>query len=157
MNQDKKVLKRMQWKLCLMGLLKIPMLGKLRPKLLVINDEQIELSIKLRRRSKNHLNTMYFGALAVGADCAAGLHAFYYAEKYKVKIAFVFKSIQGEFLKRADSDVRFRFSDGRLIEELVLKSMETKERYNQKCKVEAMNMQNELVAKFEMEVSIKVV
>lgn len=157
MNQDKKVLKQMRWKLFLMGLFKIPMLGRLRPKLIQIDDNTILLKIKLNRISKNHLNSMYFGALAVGADCAAGLHAFYFAEKYHKKISFAFKSIRGEFLKRAESDVTFCFSKGKLIEDAVCKSMETKERYQQICQVEAFNDEKELVAFFEMEASIKVI
>jgi len=149
-------LSEMRRNLFLMGFLKIPMLGRLHPKLLHIDDEKIVLKIKLRRRSKNHLNSMYFGALAIGADCASGLHAFYFAKKYNRQISFVFKSMSAEFIKRAESDVTFVFNDGKEIEKLVLKSKDTGERYNRFCDVTCLNEQQEVVAIFKMESSVKV-
>ena len=76
-------LKKMRWKLFVLGLIRIPIIGFVRPKLIVVNSEQIIVSISLRRRTKNHLNSMYFGALAVGADVAAGMLAFYHTEVQK--------------------------------------------------------------------------
>ena len=64
-----------------MGKLKIPVIGYVAPKLLELDDNTVKVKIRLRRRTKNHLNSMYFGVLAVGADLAAGAHAFYYAKK----------------------------------------------------------------------------
>lgn len=156
-EENTPLLKKLRWKLFLLGTFKIPMLGRLRPKLELINDEKVQLKIKLRKRSKNHLNSMYFAALAAGADCAAGLHAFYYAEKYSRKISFAFKSMQGQFLKRAETDTTFIFSGGKEIDAVVLKSMETGERFNHVCDVEAYNTKGEVVATFEMEASVKVV
>lgn len=147
----------MKRKLFLMGFLKIPMLGRLHPTLLQIDDETVQLKIKLRRRSKNHLNSMYFGAMAVGADCAAGLHAFYFAEKHGKKISFVFKSMSADFLKRVMTDAIFTFSGGKEIEAIIRKSIETGERYNHECKVVVTNSEGEEVAIFTMEASVKVV
>ena len=50
------------------GLLKAPLIWLCRPKVIEHTDEKIEMAIRLRRRTKNHLGSMYFGALAVGAD-----------------------------------------------------------------------------------------
>ncbi|HRO75873.1 MAG TPA: DUF4442 domain-containing protein [Crocinitomicaceae bacterium] len=150
-----KLYKKLKWKLWLLGRFKIPMLGSLRPKLLFIDDEVVYLKIKLKRRSKNHLNSMYFGALAVGADCAAGLHAFYYAEKHQQKISFAFKSMHGQFLKRVETDAIFTFKGGKEIENVVLQSMKSGERYNHSCQIEVFNKQEELVALFTMEASVK--
>lgn len=149
--------KKMRFKLFLLGFFKIPMLGKLRPKIVEINDETVQVKIKLKRRSMNHLNSMYFAALAAGADCCAGLHAFYFAEKYGYKISFAFKSMEGNFLKRAESDTTFVFKGGQEIHQKIQESIATKERYNHPCKVEAYNTSGELVATFVMEASMKVV
>lgn len=97
-------LKRNIW---LLGTFKIPMLGFARPKLLAIDADQVVMKIKLRRRTKNHLNSMYFGALAVGADTAAGIHAYYLGVEKKLKLSLAFKSCKAEFLKRAETDVTF--------------------------------------------------
>jgi len=156
-DENSPLLKKLRWKLFLLGMFKIPMLGRLRPELELINDEKVQLKIKLKKRSKNHLNSMYFAALAAGADCAAGLHAFYYAEKYSKKISFAFKSMQGQFLKRAETDTTFIFNGGKAIEAVILKSMETGERFNHVCDVEAYNTEGEVVATFKMEASVKVI
>ena len=87
MSKDKKevTLSKMNWLLFLLSRFKIPVIGFVKPKLLVLNDTDVEVKIRLRRRSKNHLNSMYFGALAIGADVAAGIHTFYFSEKLDIK------------------------------------------------------------------------
>lgn len=146
---------KIRWMLFLLGLVKIPLIGYLRPKLISLNDESVQVRIKFRRRSKNHLNSMYFGALAVGADVAGGIHAFYFSEKHHKKVSFAFKSMKAEFLKRAESDVTFECREGKMIESIVLESFAKQERINQIVKVEAKNTDSETVALFEMEISIK--
>ena len=64
---------------------KIPVLGFVSPKIIELTDTHVKVKIKLNWKNKNHLNSMYFGALAVGADVAAGFHAFYYADKFNKK------------------------------------------------------------------------
>ena len=146
----------MRWMLFLLGLVKIPLIGYLRPKLISLDDESVKVKIKFRRRSKNHLNSMYFGALAVGADVSGGIHAFYFSKKHNKKVSFAFKGMKAEFLKRAESDVIFECRQGKLIEQIVLESFERKERINQNVIVEARNTDGEIVATFDMEISVKV-
>lgn len=142
--------------ICLMGLFKIPMIGYLKPKVLSISEDAVSVKIRLRRRSKNHLNSMYFGALAVGADLCAGLHAFYFTKKMQKNVSFAFKSMDAEFLKRAETHVFFHCNDGQLIKDAVEKSSVSGERINQRVRVEAKNEAGELVAIFHMESSVKV-
>ena len=154
---NKPTLKTMKWKLFLLGLFKIPIVGYIKPRLLQIDDESISVKIKLRKRTKNHLNSMYFGALAVGADIAGGLHAFYFSESLGEQISFAFKGMNANFIKRAESHIIFKSSEGRLIQEAVLNSQKTKKRVNQNVKVEAINSSNEIIAEFIMIVSVKVI
>ena len=149
-------LRKMQWLLFLLSRFKIPMIGYVRPKLLLLNDTDVELKIKLRRRSRNHLNSMYFGALAIGADVAAGIHTFYFAERMNKKVSFAFKGIKGDFLKRAESDVTFKCNQGQLIRETIEKSDREQVRVNENVLVEAFDDTNEIVATFEMLVSVRV-
>ena len=51
---------------------KVAMIGYLKPRLIKLTEQDIVICLPLRRRSRNHLNSMYFGALAVGADLAGG-------------------------------------------------------------------------------------
>ena len=155
MHQNRS-LSKMRWMLYLLGCFKIPLVGYVRPKLITLNDDEAIVCIKLRRRTKNHLKSMYFGALAVGADISGGIHAFYFAEKHRLKVSFAFKDMQANFLKRAESHIEFRSIDGALVEAAVLKSKSTGERINQPVRVNAFNEQEEIVAEFVLTVSVKV-
>jgi len=153
---NKVSLGQMKWKLFLLGLIKIPIIGYVKPKLIQIDDEEISIKIKLRKRTKNHLNSMYFGALAVGADIAGGLHAYYFSEASGKKISFAFKGMEASFFKRAESDIVFKSSDGKIVKEAVNNSFERKKRINENIKVYAFNKHHEIVAEFTMIISIKV-
>lgn len=99
---------------------------------------------------------MYFGALAVGADVAAGIHAYYLSEIYQNKMTLAFKSLSAEFLKRAESDIIFKCEEGKRISLIIEKSKIEDQRINDMVEVLAYNSTNEVVAKFKMELSIKV-
>jgi hypothetical protein len=150
-------LRKIRWKLFFLGLFKIPIILFVSPKIVSINSENCTTKIKLRRRTKNHLNSMYFGAMAVGADVAAGLHAFYLSEITNCKISLAFKSFGAEFLKRAESDVIFTCEEGKKIATMIEKSRIEGKRMNELIEVIAFNSTNEIVAKFKMELSLKVI
>lgn len=156
MKKNKISLSKMRRLLWLMGMFKIPMIAFVRPKLMLLDDERSQVRIKLKRKTKNHLKSMYFGSLAVGADIAAGLHVFYFAEESGVRVSFAFKAVKAEFLKRATSDVYFNSNEGQLVKKVFDEAMLTKERVNQWIKVEAKNTDDEIVAVFDMEISVKV-
>lgn len=156
MKQNNISLAKMRRLLWLMGIVKIPLIAYVRPKLMHLDEKSCQVRIKLRRRTKNHLKSMYFGSLAVGADVAAGLHAYYFAENSGVKVSFAFKAVKAEFLMRAMTDVIFESKDGSIVEEAFQEAMKTKERVNQWVKVEAKNTDKEVVAVFDMEISVKV-
>src|SRR5690554_5553858 len=118
MKQGKISLNKMRRLLWLMGMIKIPIIAFVRPKLMLLDENKSQVRIKLKRRTKNHLKSMYFGSLAVGADMAAGLHAFYFAEESGVKVSFAFKAVKAEFLKRATSDVYFNSNEGQLVKQI---------------------------------------
>lgn len=138
------------------GWFKVPLIGYLRPKIIELNDNECIIRIKLSRRSKNHLNSLYFGAFCIGADICGGLHAFHYAKQKKLKISFAFKSFEAQFLKRAHSDVYFKFKEGRAVLELLQSARHTKLRQNMPLTINCF-CDNELVAKFKLELSIKVI
>lgn len=150
-------LRRIKWNLFLLGLFKIPLLFYVSPEIIEISPDSCIIKIKLRRRTKNHLNSMYFGAMAVGADVAVGLHAFYLSELKKAKISLAFKSFNAEFLKRAESDVNFICEEGNKIIKMIEESKIEGKRVNEMIDVQAINSSNEMVAKFTMELSLKVI
>lgn len=151
-SKDIKRIRRLMW---LMGVVKIPMIGFVRPKLISIDKHQAVIKIKLRRRTRNHLKSMYFGAMSVGADLAAGLHVFYLVGENHKKLAFVFKSVKGEFHRRAETDVLFVCNEGVKLQKVVSDALRTGERINESVEVLVKDMSDEVVATFQMEISVK--
>jgi len=148
-------LRKMRWKLCLLGLFKIPVVGFVRPRLISIDDDRVVVRIKLRRRTKNHLNSMYFGVLSVGADVAGGIHVFYFSELVGTKVSFAFKGMKADFIKRAETGVIFQSDEGGLVRSAIEMSKKSGERVNQPISVLAKDMNDQVVATFEMIVSVK--
>lgn len=146
----------MQWKLFLLGLLKIPMIGYCRPRIAEWDEERVHVRIPLRRRTRNHFRSMYFGALMVGADLTAGLHAYGYSLEKGWKVSFAFKSSKGEFLRRPDTAVTFEMNEGRAVEALLVKSRESGERHHLAVPIAAFDEEGTKVAEFELELSVRV-
>lgn len=99
---------------------------------------------------------MYFGALAVGADIAGGIQVFYFSKLIGRDISFAFKGMNAEFIKRAESDIIFESNQGDLVKAAIDKSISEKSRVNETIEVLAKNDQQEIVAKFDMIVSVRV-
>lgn len=141
------------------GHFKVPLIGYVKPQLLSLTDNDIVIKLALRRRSKNHLNSMYFGALAIGADVAGGLHGLYHARQAQVKVSLAFKSFQAQFLRRPESDVYFTCASGEVVKNMIMQSKITGERVNQLIPIHAyINYPDkpEEVANFILELSLKV-
>ena len=68
------------------GITKIPLLFFCRPKIIELDSKVVEIKIPLKRRTKNHLNSMYFGALSVGADITGGFLAMACIQKSKKNV-----------------------------------------------------------------------
>ena len=81
-------------RLRLLAFLKIPLLGSLRPSVLELTGERCVVRVRLRRWTRNHWGSMYFGALAIGADCAGGLLAVEHIRRSGGRVSLVFKSFQ---------------------------------------------------------------
>ncbi|PIE90540.1 MAG: DUF4442 domain-containing protein [Acidobacteria bacterium] len=106
----------------------IPMLAYLQPEIAHIDSKSCTVILPLNEKSKNHLNCMYFGALAAGADCAGGLMALAAIQKTNQKVDLIFKDFKADFLKRAEGDVHFTCSQGEAIINLVAKAVASGER-----------------------------
>ena len=98
---------------------------------------------------------MCFGPLAVGTDVAAGIYAFYFAEKASSNVSSEFKGIKADFIKRAESDILFKSSEGLFVKQAIELIKSSVERVNQNILVNAIDQNQEVVATFEMVVSVK--
>ena len=91
----------------LFGISKVPLIWYCRPKVIKHTQKEIEVKIPLKYRTKNHLGSMYFGVLAVGADITGGFLAMDSIIKSSRKVALIFKDFKADFLKRPEGDVHF--------------------------------------------------
>ncbi|EEX92319.1 hypothetical protein VIOR3934_01928 [Vibrio orientalis CIP 102891 = ATCC 33934] len=140
------------------GFFKVPFIWLARPKILHLDNERVEVKIPIRRRTKNHLNSMYFGVLAVGADVAGGFMAMSKAQDSGRKVSLAFKAVEGQFLKRPEADVHFICEDGKQIDQMLQRTFDTGERVNEAVKITAICPSlhgDEPMAEFYLTLSLK--
>jgi len=138
--------------------MKIPLLFYVRPVVEELDDDKCVVRIPLRRRTKNHMNAMYVGVLAAGADCAGGFMAMRLLQKSGGRTSLLFKDFKAEFLKRAEGDVLFTCNGGEAIRRAVEEATRTGERVNRPVHVTATvpsKFGTEPVAEFELTLSLK--
>jgi hypothetical protein len=156
----------------LIGIGRIPFLLALRPRVLHFDEERCAVLAPLSYLTRNHVGSMYFGALVTGADCAGGLHA--------AKAIFgslgswgswrsplrgghrdvvpIFKTLHAEFHKLADGDVLFECRDGLAVRDAVERADRTGERVTLPVTVRATvpdRHGDEPVATFALELSLR--
>jgi acyl-coenzyme A thioesterase PaaI-like protein len=143
----------------LFGWLKIPLLASVRPSVVELGETRCVVRIPLRRWTRNHLGSMYFGALAIGADCAGGLLAMDQIKRLGGGVSLVFKAFQATFHKRPESDVYFICEDGAAIRGQVQRALASEERITEPMRIEAAvkaaDGTFEPVASFVLELSLK--
>lgn len=148
---------RATWSLRAFGLTKVPLLLYCLPRVQTLTEHQCVVEIPLTWRTRNHYKSMYFGALAVGADCAAGLMAMHHIDAEAVPVQLLFKDLQAKFLRRPEGDVHFITRDGLAIKALVAEAVRTGERVNGNVRVEAVvpSRSSDAVALFDLTLSLK--
>ena len=109
---------------------KIPLIHHIAPRVKELGDARTVVIIPLSRRTKNHLNSIYFGALSVGADLCVGLMARYHVEQSGRNVVLVFKDFKADFKKLAKSDAHFICDEGEKVRTLVNHTIESGAREN---------------------------
>jgi len=140
------------------GITKIPLILFVRPSVYQIEEENVVIKIPFRRRVKNHLGSMYFGAMSIGADLAAGFLAFRKIQERNQRILLIFKNFNADFLKRAEGHTLFSCNDGDVIEKLINKAIDSGERVEETIGVTATvpsKFGEEPVAQFKLTMSLK--
>jgi acyl-coenzyme A thioesterase PaaI-like protein len=138
--------------------LKIPVLLFLGPRVERLDVGGAVIRIPFGWRSRNHVGSMYLGALVAGADLASGLPAARLIWDHHPDVVLIFSDLKAEFLKRADGDVRFTCDEGPAVGEAVRQADETGERValpvHVTCTVPE-KYGDEAVARFTLGLSLK--
>ena len=140
------------------GLSKVPLIFFCRPSVVELTDETTIIKIPFKRRNRNHLKSMYFGVLAVGADVAGGVLAMDLIRKSGRKISLIFKDFKADFLKRPEGGTHFTCKDGNAVKKLIEEAIRTGERVNMPLKITATVPKlfgDEPVAEFVLTLSLK--
>ena len=138
--------------------LKIPLLLFLGPRVERLDEKGCAVEIPFGWRSRNHVGSMYFGALCAGADLAGGLPAARLIWRQHRDVVVLFKDLKAEFLKRADGDVRFACEDGFAVTAAVRQAAASGERVTLPVEVVATvpsKYGDEPVARFTLGLSLK--
>ncbi len=139
---------------------KIPLLFFVNPSVNKMTEEEVVISIPFHRRNRNHLNSMYFGTLCIGADAAGGFIAARALQKVKSgKGSLIFKDFTAKFLKRPEGLTFFTCKDCLAIKEAVKRAEETLERVDLPVTIIATvpeKFGEEPVAEFVLTLSLKV-
>lgn len=118
----------------LYGLLKIPLVLFVSPRVIEAGEKRMVIKIPLNYRTKNHLNSMYFGAMGIGAELSIAAAAVLAISESKQKIDFVFKDYSGQYLKRAAGDVHFICDHADEVRALIEQAKTSSERLERKLK-----------------------
>lgn len=122
----------------LFGITQVPLIWWVAPIVLNVGIARTEIRINLGWRTRNHLKSMYFGALAIGADVAGGLLFMNLMREKGLKASFVFKDMNAKFLKRADGDVHFVCDSGPSVASLVDRCLASPERQETTVEIKAL-------------------
>ena len=128
-------LRKANWFLKLFAWRYIPLIGFCSPKIIRMDHKTVEVTMPHKWRTKNHLGSIYFGALAIGADLAGAFLVFSKAKDRGVNANFAFKDVDGKFLKRPEGTVHFTSHDGDIIDQMIDESLASGERINKPVSV----------------------
>lgn len=151
-------LRKANWFLKLFAWRYIPLIGFCSPKIIRMDEKTVEVTMPHKWRTKNHLGSIYFGALAIGADLAGAFLVFTKAKARGVNANFAFKDVEGKFLKRPEGRVHFISHDGDVIDQMLDESIATGERINRPVSVMVTCPEkngDDVMASFTLTLSIK--
>lgn len=136
---------------------KVPMIGLAGLEIMTLDDNECVVKIPFKPENRNHVNSMYFGALSVGADGAGGLLAQYQIIKNGLNTTLLFKDFKANFLKRPEGDVYFVCKEGQKVKGMLDKVAQTGERVSEPVHVDAFvgSPGDVKVAEFELTLSLK--
>lgn len=136
-NSIKETLRQANFFLRHIGMKLIPLIYYVGARVVEASEDRTIIRIPLNRRTKNHLGSMYFGALAIGADVTGAWTAFMLLQESGKAVNIVFKDMQAQFLKRPEGDVHFTCTDGRSIRQMFEATIQDGERKNLNVRVVA--------------------
>ena len=136
----------------------IPLLNHIKPSVVELSDSKCVIRVPFRRRNTNHVGSMYFGAMTIGAEAAAGLLAMHRILVDKKPVTMVFRDVEGQFLKAARGEAHFTCVEGAALLQALEECIKTGQRMDVPVVVTATvpsKTQKQVVARFVLTLSLK--
>ena len=123
-------------------------------RILNADENSVVVRLKLNRRTKNHLNSMYMGAQVIGAEIGPVFYAIKYCELNSLPVNSEYKDVSADFKRKTKGKyVYFKCEDTRKIKETLDVCASSTERAYEKIKVGAYDdkkmTEKSLVSEFE--------
>lgn len=118
-----------------------------------ISSKKAVISIPYCWRTQNPFKSIYFSALAGAAELSTGLLAYISVENKNMSMLVV--GMEAEFVKKANTKCYFICDQGKDIQKIVDKAIETQEGQSIKVVSKGYNESDEVIAKFEFIWSFK--
>jgi len=137
---------------------RLPLLAVLRPRVERLDEGGSRVRVVMGHLTRNHLGSMYFGALCMGAELGPGLLAMRCIRKRGDKVSLVFKEFHARFLKRVEGDASFTCEEGPEIARMIDEALARPERVERTVEVLALvpsQSGDEPVAEFSLTLSVK--
>lgn len=139
------------------SLLKLPLLAFITPQVVTLTDQKSEVKVRLGWRTRNHLNVMYFGALAMGAELSIALKAVQEIQKSGMRIDFLFQDFEAQFLKRAEGHAHCVCLEAAKVTAMIEKAKTSPDRISEKLSGYAYvpSISEEPVMTYKLTLSVK--
>jgi len=137
---------------------RFPLLAVLRPRVERLDENASRVRVVMGHLTRNHLGTMYFGALCMGAELGPGLLAMRCIRERGNRTALIFKEFHAKFLRRVEGDAVFHCDEGAELCRMVDEALASGARGERTVKVVAtvpLLSGEEPVAEFELTISVK--
>lgn len=100
------------------GISLTPMIRYVSPRLVEITSDRATVRIDVSRRTKNHVNSLFLGALTAGGDCVAALFPMKFMFETGHPAAPIVKSVSSEYYKKIMKYAHFTCTQGRELYEV---------------------------------------
>lgn len=136
-------------------LFKIPLGWASGMKVIELEQEHATTTVAHRWLNQNPFRSMYFAVMTMAAELSTGAIALMAIEGIKPGIASIIVGMEGEFVKRATSRVKFTCSEGNHVFEAVERCIQSGESETVKLRTEGKTADGTLVAVFHFTWSFK--
>lgn len=136
-----------RWKTALYLLVNLPSAYFMGIKIMRCDRDTSEVSVPFSFRSKNPFKSVYFAAQAAAAEISTGVLALVALEG-NTGVSMLVKTVKGEFVKKATTDLSFICLEGAQMEQAVKTAVETGEPVEVEVCSTGYNQNGEVVSTF---------